>query len=108
MTRVVHARFTARATSDELRDGLLGHVTLLTADGLALDGIALRRSRAGRLHLAFPARVDRLGRRHPYVRPISADVRASLERQVLDLLGLAEELNQKHVDQRAGGEEGQR
>jgi hypothetical protein len=63
--RVLRARFAARATAEEVRDGLLGHLTCETADGLAIDGIALRRSRAGRLYLAFPARVDRIGRRHP-------------------------------------------
>ena len=59
---------------------------------LALDGVALRRTRDGRRTLSFPARRDRQGRDHPYVRPLSTEARSAIERQVLDALGLEPEV----------------
>ena len=70
--------------------GLIGFVAA-TIDGvLRVDGLALRRTRSGRLVLTFPTRRDRRGREHPYLRPTCARVRLAIEAAILGELGLAE------------------
>ena len=49
--------------------GLLGYVSC-TYGRVRLDGISLRRTRAGRLALSFPARRDADGHNHPIIRPL--------------------------------------
>ena len=78
------------ATSQELATGLLGWVTIQVGALLLLDGIALRRTRGGRLALSFPERSDSHGRRHPIVRPLDDRARHELESQVFASLGLRE------------------
>ena len=89
--RVTDVRLTRASWPDQQR-GLLGWVSLVLDDALALDGVALRRTRDGRRTLSFPARRDREGRQHPYVRPLSTEARSAIERQVLDALGLGPEV----------------
>lgn len=72
----------APASAKELERGLLGYV-VLRVGGLVVDGVTVRRTREGRLALAFPARTDRLGKRHAIVRPWSQAAREDIERQVL-------------------------
>ncbi len=72
----------------DVRDGLIGYVSLVLDDAIELDGLTLRRTRGGHATLSFPARRDRDGRGHPYIRPLNGRVRREIERQVLrELLG---------------------
>ena len=78
--------------SDADRDrGLLGWVTIAVNNALMIDGIALRRTRDGRLALSYPTRTDRQGKRRPIVRPLDDETRLALERQVLDQLVTGDE-----------------
>ena len=61
-------------------------------DGLVLDGVALRRTQAGRLTLSWPERADRTGRRHAVVRPAGDAERVALEQAVFAALDLPAEL----------------
>lgn len=70
------------ARAEELERGLLGYV-VLRVGGLVVDGVTVRRTREGRLALAFPVRTDRIGKRHAIVRPWSRAAREDIERQVL-------------------------
>ena len=68
----------------ERQTGLLGWVTCVLGDLLRLDGIAVRRTRVGRLALSFPR-----GRgKHPPVRPSDDEARRAIERQIFDAIGL--------------------
>jgi DNA-binding cell septation regulator SpoVG len=53
-------------------------------DALRLDGIAIRRTRAGELRPSFPAPTTRDGRRREVVRPVDASARERIERAVLE------------------------
>ena len=68
------------------RRGLLGYLTFMLNGALRFDGVALRRTAAGQLSLTFPARRDRQGNDHPYVRPVDQGVRSEIERQVFAIL----------------------
>ncbi len=68
--------------------GLLGYIEFVPNGTVALEGVTLRRTAAGRRYLCYPARTDRAGGRHPYVRPLGERVRRDLECQVLRALGL--------------------
>lgn len=57
--------------------GLLGYVAC-RVDDLLLDGLALRRTRGGKLTVTFPCRRDRHGRMHPLVRPVGPGVEAAI------------------------------
>jgi hypothetical protein len=66
--------------------GLLGWASFVLDDAVLVDGVALRRTRAGRLVLSFP------DRRHPRLRPVDDEARRAIERQVfaaLDAQGVA-------------------
>ena len=76
------------ATEAQLDQGLVGFMQVLLTCGLVLDGLALRVTREGRLTLAFPARRDRNGTRHYYVRPETEAARREIERQVFAGLGV--------------------
>lgn len=75
----------ARGSSQAEEFGLLGWVRVQIM-GLEFDGIALRRSREGRIYLSFPTRQDRTGKRHYVVRPTSDEARVAFEAMVLDEL----------------------
>jgi hypothetical protein len=68
--------------------GLLGFVTARYGD-LLLDGIAVRRTRDGRVVLSWPSRRDSRGRDHSVVRPCGDDARQALEAAILGALGLS-------------------
>jgi len=81
-----------RATDDEVRTGMLGYLSV-SYGALLLDGIVLRRTADGRFALSFPARTDRAGRRHAYVRPIDDAARRAIEREILAQLGQRDDLD---------------
>ena len=76
---VVEYRSTRSGKSDP---GLLGIVLLRLGGALLIEGVAVRRTRAGRLYLAFPSRVLRTGERRHVVRPVDAEARRLIEEQV--------------------------
>jgi len=78
------------ASPNDRKQGLVGFVSFRLNHGLKIDGVTLRRSEAGMFVLAFPARVDGMGRQHAYVRPLSDGVRCALEGAVFTALGLEE------------------
>jgi len=80
-------RFSA-AGSAEQASGLIGWVQFEYGDALDLDGVAVRRTLDGRLCLSFPARRDRNGREHAYIRPLNDRVRRAIEEQVIGGLEL--------------------
>ncbi len=70
------------------RTGLLGYVRCSFANALVLDGIALRRTVAGKPVLSFPARTDGQGRRHPLYRPLDDRMRRAIEDAIFEALGI--------------------
>ena len=83
--RATDVRFKA-AESHQIRDGLLGWASFVLGETVRLDGVAVRRTRDGRLVLSFPSRRDRRGREHYLVAPIDNAARLDIERQVLAAL----------------------
>ena len=75
------------APPTDLRLGLLGYITC-TVGGLALAGLTLRRSRAGRLYVAFPRPRDAQGREHVNVRPLNAASQRDIQAQIFLALGI--------------------
>ena len=70
----------------DARLGLLGFIAC-TLDSLRVDGIALRRTAAGRLDLRFPtSRRGSSGRRFQVVWPADEAARQAIEAQVLAAL----------------------
>ena len=74
-----------KASEADVRRGLLGFVSI-EYGLLVLDGIVVRRTAEGRITLSFPARTDRGGRRHPYLRPRDDDARRRIETAILGRL----------------------
>jgi len=75
---VTRARVTALRLTPACRsNGLVGYLSLRVA-GLRLDGLTLRRTRAGRLAVSFPCRRDSRGRRHPILRPTGRSLEAAI------------------------------
>lgn len=70
----------------EIRTGLLGYLSV-SYGSLVLDGLVLRRTADARYALSFPARTDRAGRRHSYIRPANDEVRKAIEAELLWQLG---------------------
>lgn len=87
----VRVRSWVRATDTEARTGLLGYLSV-SYGSLVLDGICLRRSATGHFCLSFPARTDRAGRRHSYIRPCDNEARVAIEREILGQLGQNQDL----------------
>ena len=78
-------------TARDLREGLVGYVTLTFADLLLLDGLVLRRTAAGKHALSFPSKTDALGIRRPYYRPLDDRARRIIEDAVFRALGIERE-----------------
>jgi len=76
------------ATAAEAATGLLGWASVLLDGSVRIDGLAVRRKLDGGLTLAWPARTDRLGQRHPLVRPVTNAARRALESDIFRALGL--------------------
>lgn len=87
---VIRIRTWVRASDADRLTGLLGYLSIDYGD-LLLDGVVLRRTADGRYALSWPARTDRAGRRHPYIRPESDYVRQEIERELLWQLGERED-----------------
>ena len=85
MVTVSAVNFSAAAEVDRDR-GLLGYVSFLVNGAIKVDGVTARRTRDGKLTLSYPARRDGTGRDHPYFRPITDEVRRSIESQVFAAL----------------------
>lgn len=81
----VRIRSWIRGSDADARTGLLGFLTLLVGDFI-IDGVTVRRTAEGRHVLSYPARTDRSGRRHPYIRPIDDQARRHIEQCVLGQL----------------------
>lgn len=77
----IRVRTWSRATDAEVRTGLLGFLSVFYGD-LVLDGIVLRRTTEGRFALSWPAKTDRGGQRHAYVRPVDDAARKRIEKAV--------------------------
>lgn len=75
-----------RASRAQARTGLLGWVSCILSGEIQLDGIAVRRTRAGRITLSFPEHRDRHRRRHPMCRPLTDEGRERLEDEILSVL----------------------
>lgn len=70
--------------------GLLGFVSLLLDDAVRIDGIAVRRTMAGKLALSFPMRRSRTGHEHYVARPVTDAAREAIEAQVFAALDLGD------------------
>jgi hypothetical protein len=81
----VRLRTWIAASEAEARSGLCGYVSVFFGS-LILDGIVVRRTADGRTALSFPARTDRSGKRHSYIRPIDNTAREVIERELLGQL----------------------
>ena len=82
----VRLRTWVAANETEIRSGLLGYVSVRYGD-LILDGLVLRKTADGRYAISFPARTDRAGRKHSYIRPVDNAAREVIERELLWQLG---------------------
>ena len=89
MINEVRLRTWTRASDGDIRSGLLGFVSVFFGD-VVVDGITVRKTAEGRLTLSFPERRDRLGRRHPIVRPIDNKARLAIEKAVFGAATVAE------------------
>ncbi len=76
------------ASSQDIRSGMLGFVTVTFADLLVLDGATLRVTESGKHALSFPSRTDAHGRRHPYFRPRDDRARIVIENAIFAALGI--------------------
>lgn len=66
--------------------GLLGFASCAVGDLGRLDGLVVRRVGPEMYSVAFPARRDQSGRRHPYFAPSNRTIREVIERGVIDAL----------------------
>ena len=82
----IRLRTWGRGSADDERNGLLGFISV-TYGPWIFDGITLRRTADGRFALSFPAKVDRAGRKHSFVRPANDEVRKAIEAELLMQLG---------------------
>jgi len=85
----IKIRSWVKSSDDDVRAGLLGYISVFYGD-LILDGLTVRRTADGRLAISFPARQDRQGRRHPYVRPVDDAARLRIERAIFGESTVAE------------------
>lgn len=75
-----------RASEAEVASGLGGWLRVTLDEILIVDGITVRVTEGGKLTLSFPARTDRNGLKHPYIRPMDDEVRRSIEAAVFKQL----------------------
>ena len=72
----------------EASHGLCGWISCILNGRIQIDGIALRRTRGGRMTLSFPCRQDKSGRQYYYIRPLDDGARREIERQIFQSLGI--------------------
>jgi len=82
--RVTAVQFSAAPRRD-IRTGLLGFASF-DLGGVRIEGVAVRRTRDGRLALSFPRRTDRHGVQHDVVRPVDDASRRAIEEEIFDAL----------------------
>lgn len=82
----VRVRTWVKAGEADQRTGLCGWICV-EYGALILDGICLRKTSDGRFVLSFPARSDRAGRKHSYIRPTDDEARQAIEAEILWQLG---------------------
>jgi len=75
------------ASEIERQTGLLGWVSL-NVDSFRVTGITLRRTLTGNMTLSYPARNDKTGRQHFYIRPMNDSARREIEYKVFQALGI--------------------
>ena len=90
-TPEIRIRSWVRASAAEERTGLLGYVSIRYGK-MVLDGVCLRQTADGYYALSFPAKTDRGGRRHSYMRPEDDETRLAIEREVLRQLKRREDV----------------
>ena len=74
-------RFSA-ASGSEFRSGLLAYARVEVGP-FRVDGITVRRTRGGRLAVAYPSRRDGDGRKHTMFLPTDRSAREALERLII-------------------------
>jgi DNA-binding cell septation regulator SpoVG len=89
MASEVRLRTWTKGSDDDVRSGLLGFISIFMGD-VIVDGITVRKTADGRITLSYPERRDRLGRRHPIVRPVDDAARKTIERAILGAATVAE------------------
>ena len=77
----IRIRSFVRSSEAEQRTGLIGWLSIYYGL-LVLDGLTVRRTADGKFALSFPARTDRAGNRHCYIRPVDDDARRAIEAAV--------------------------
>jgi hypothetical protein len=82
----VTLRTWVKASEAEIRTGLCGYMSIGYGPWI-FDGLVLRKTIDGRFAISFPARTDRSGRRHSYIRPANDEVRKVIEAELLWQLG---------------------
>ena len=87
----VRVRTWVRASDADIRSGLLGFISIEYGPWI-FDGVCLRRTADGRFALSFPARTDRAGHRHSYIRPCDDAARKAIEGEILRQLGQHEDV----------------
>ena len=65
------------------RGGLLAFASCTVGGLLRVDGLALRRTREGRVVVTYPARRSGDGLQHPFVLPLSCRVRRAIEERLV-------------------------
>ena len=88
---VTAVRFTP-AAPDDVASGLIGYVRVTLNGRLLVDGVTVRRSKAGNVGISYPTRRDREGQRHALLRPLGCGTRAELDAQILAALRRGEHL----------------
>lgn len=83
MRPAVHLAGFAAAHPFQTQTGLLGLASLGIGAALVIEGVAVRRTREGRVYLSFPSRELRTGERRHVVRPVDAASRRWIEEQVI-------------------------
>lgn len=92
MDSSIRLRSWVRASDAEIRTGLLGYISVHYGSFI-IDGLVLRRTASGRTTLSFPARTDRSGRRHSYIRPEDDAARRAVEREIFSQIGEREDVS---------------
>ena len=80
-----------QAPAKDRATGLLAYASFTLDRVLQVDGIAVRRTRDGRLSLSWPNRTDSRGRRHPILRPRNDVARVEIERAFIAAVGVLPE-----------------
>lgn len=71
---------------DNPRGSLIGWASCVLNDALALNNIEIRRSREGRIFLAFPFELGKSEKRHFFFNPISREASRVFEGAILNRL----------------------